>query len=553
MIAFFRLRTALILALSLALPSAVDAQIAPDAGTISRCAAVEPTWTASSIAPDPQDVTTSLAGAPLRVLTTITSSPMGTTEFYEAEYDYSGSLSADSGAARSGSVQIQLQQGSNFGATTRSEFHIAPGAYTEFNLLIADAEWTSFTVRALDSTGQPLAAANWSVASYEQDGTSPASAPNHYTRFADRLAFASSADSGFSYQDDDAVRIRFDAVTLASAVMIVLETERNAHTSVGGDFMEYMVSACAARDFSDAPASYGAPWHATGTPHRLGNAGPDTETAAQPGTDADGDDTASNDDEDGVTLPVLSQGNPATITVEASRPLAQPGYLSAWIDWNGDGDFDDAGEQVAADQNLGGDFIGIMSLAVAVPADATLARTYARFRWGSTAGQGPTAPANDGEVEDYALTILPTARLVLQKTAIIAPSSPFAYAVPGAQLIYTISVANHGAGQTDGGTLLIVDALPGDVVFHNGDPDGAGPLSDPVSFDPGTSGLSLTPASDVRFSNGTTHPATIAECNYVPAAGDDPAVRYICVTPGGTMAAGDPPPTFSLTFRGSVR
>lgn len=46
---------------------------------------------------------------------------------------------------------------------------------------------------------------------------------------------------------------------------------------------------------------------------------------------------------------------------------------------------------------------------------------HARFRWSSTAAQGPATPTKGGEAEDHALTISPTARLVLHKTALIAP------------------------------------------------------------------------------------------------------------------------------------
>ena len=52
------------------------------------------------------------------------------------------------------------------------------------------------------------------------------------------------------------------------------------------------------------------------------------------------------DDEDGVTFtsPVIP-GSTATVNVVA----AASGLLSAWLDFNGDGDWTDAGEQVFQD------------------------------------------------------------------------------------------------------------------------------------------------------------------------------------------------------------
>ena len=56
--------------------------------------------------------------------------------------------------------------------------------------------------------------------------------------------------------------------------------------------------------------------------------------------------------DDGVTFPsVLPSINPISVSVEGDG-----GYLQAWVDWNQDGDFDDAGEQIAEDlQDTDGD------------------------------------------------------------------------------------------------------------------------------------------------------------------------------------------------------
>jgi len=131
------------------------------------------------------------------------------------------------------------------------------------------------------------------------------------------------------------------------------------------------------------------------------------------------------------------------------------------------------------------------------------------------------------------------------------------YALPGEDVIYTLSVANTGTGATDTDTVFLVDPLPAEVIFFNGDIDTGGPDtypgSDPVGFIDAGSGLSFTYASDVGFATGPTAPTNFAGCSYTPLPGYDPAVTHICFNPKGAMAAGDPDPAFSVSFRAGIR
>lgn len=166
-----------------------------------------------------------------------------------------------------------------------------------------------------------------------------------------------------------------------------------------------------AHDWGDAPSSYGAPKHLLpNTSYSMGLA-PDgdiqTQNSSNGGSDGTGDDSNGIDDEEGVFIPTLIQGETARIDVSVTQPVANDGYLQAWIDWNGDGDFVDPGEQIATDQQYAGGVTGTIELPVTVPVSATTSQTFARFRWSTTAGLDESAAANDGEVEDYALTILP--------------------------------------------------------------------------------------------------------------------------------------------------
>lgn len=177
-------------------------------------------------------------------------------------------------------------------------------------------------------------------------------------------------------------------------------------TTYAGDLWYFAgVSVQDEYDYGDAPVGYGAPSHAVVAGIRLGTVAPDSEASPQHSANADGDDLNSTDDEDGVTLPTLIQGQNATIAVNVTQASANSGYLQGWIDWNGDGDFADSGEQVATNLQYGAGTTGIINIPVTVPANATSNKTYARFRWSTTTGLNSTVLASDGELEDYALTI----------------------------------------------------------------------------------------------------------------------------------------------------
>lgn len=167
----------------------------------------------------------------------------------------------------------------------------------------------------------------------------------------------------------------------------------------------------ALRDFSDAPASYGHPRHTIVSGVYLGFASPDAEITSQPTQEADGDDSRGSDDDDILSLPVLTHEQEATFTLFVK---GESGYLQAWIDFDANGRFD-VGEQIASnlqDDGTGEDATandGFIVFKITVPADATTRKTYARFRWSTMQNLDSTATADDGEVEDYALTIIASA------------------------------------------------------------------------------------------------------------------------------------------------
>ena len=78
------------------------------------------------------------------------------------------------------------------------------------------------------------------------------------------------------------------------------------------------------------------------------------------------------------------------------------GFLNAWIDFNADGDFLDAGEHIFVDTQL---TAGTNYLNFVVPSDAVDGTTFSRFRFSTYDGLSYEDLAPDGEVEDYMVQI----------------------------------------------------------------------------------------------------------------------------------------------------
>ncbi|MES1243797.1 MAG: GEVED domain-containing protein [Acidobacteriota bacterium] len=245
-------------------------------------------------------------------------------------------------------------------------------------------------------------------------------------------------------------------------------------------------------DFGDAPTGYFTSFGSNGARHLLGSAiylgaCVDSELDGQPSADADGDDLSgglstfgtcavAGDDEDGVafTTPVAT-GTTAGVTVTANAPCT----LSAWIDFNRDGDWGEADDDLFP----GGIALaaGANALTFPVPPLAGPGATAARFRCTSGGAVSFTGEAADGEVEDYALTIVLAApSLTAAKAAnLLVDQDNDGFAEAGDTIEYTVTIVNSGTGAAAGvvftdspgaGTSLVngsVTAVPGTVVLGN--------------------------------------------------------------------------------------
>ncbi|MEO8269604.1 MAG: cadherin-like domain-containing protein, partial [Aureliella sp.] len=147
--------------------------------------------------------------------------------------------------------------------------------------------------------------------------------------------------------------------------------------------------------------------HVVGSVALLGS-GISVDVDGQPKPGADGDTF-----DDGVVFGSLlaipgyfnrNVETPVTVT------LSTAGFVDAWIDFNADGDWDDPGEKVLSSaQFTAGNLTQTFMVTVpsTAPNLAVNTRTFARFRSSSVGGLIPTGLAVDGEVEDYAVTLVP--------------------------------------------------------------------------------------------------------------------------------------------------
>ncbi len=157
-------------------------------------------------------------------------------------------------------------------------------------------------------------------------------------------------------------------------------------------------------DFGDAPSDYRVLLSDDGARHTVGalflGAAVDFEADGQPSAAADGD----GDDDDGVFVIADMIAASGTSTTSSFTLISSgTGLLDAWIDFNGDGDWDNADDQIATSFVVN---TGSNTLSYTVPAGAVAGDTAARFRLSTAGGLAPTGAADDGEVEDYIVTIL---------------------------------------------------------------------------------------------------------------------------------------------------
>lgn len=118
------------------------------------------------------------------------------------------------------------------------------------------------------------------------------------------------------------------------------------------------------------------------------------------------------------------------------------------------------------------------------------------------------------------------------------------YAVPGSDVVYSITVDNTGSGPVDANTIVIIDAMPPELSYLVGS----------ATFIDNDSGLTFDPALDIAFSKAATAPANFAACTDSPTGTYDPDITFICLAPKGTMSEGTiTPSSFTIEFQAAVK
>jgi len=291
-------------------------------------------------------------------------------------------------------------------------------------------------------------------------------------------------------------------------------------------------------DYGDAPDTYSTLLASNGARHNtvfgfnLG-ATIDGDADGQPNANASGD----GSDEDGVTLPSpLITNTTANVTVSASAS----GKIDAWVDFNNNGSFGDAGEKVFNNVSV---VAGNNTLSFPVPNGATPSFTFARFRFSSVGGLSFNGSAADGEVEDYQVQIVNT------QFSINDPSVNEGNA-GATNLVFTVTRSNNASACSvnyaiTGGTATTADndyqvLAAGTLNFTAG-----GSLTAPITVVVnGDTKVELNETVDITLSAPVN--GTILDGSGTGTITNDDAATITITNP--TVTEGDTPNTVTATF-----
>jgi hypothetical protein len=252
---------------------------------------------------------------------------------------------------------------------------------------------------------------------------------------------------------------------------------------------------------------------------------PDAESEAFQSPGADGDDNNGSDDEDGLVDPVgdlnLLVGETPTVDVQVTNNSGAASTLYGWIDYNGDGLFDNAIERALV-AVADGSTDATLTLTFPVVPAGFVGDTYARFRLSTDAAAAdPTGAVGDGEVEDYAAQI--HAQVIVGSRRIFYDESYWDGGIAGANTTGGPedngddgAIATGKSALLPGGTATSANWTSYDKGINGIMVDVAG-LADPVAID--TSDDTGTVGSYFRFTYGNDNQPYGADG--VPGGGDD--------------------------------
>lgn len=138
---------------------------------------------------------------------------------------------------------------------------------------------------------------------------------------------------------------------------------------------------------------------------------------------------------------------------------------------------------------------------------------------------------------------------VAMASQVFAPAPGNGFFTPGNDVLLTTTVSNTGTGSTDADSIFVVIRIDPAHAFHNAATPALGGV---IGFQSGAPGLTLTPGTDLRYSNSAAPPTSFAQCTYTPAAGYDPQVRHVCLNPKGSLPSGAPQGQFTVRLRARI-
>jgi large repetitive protein len=233
-----------------------------------------------------------------------------------------------------------------------------------------------------------------------------------------------------------------------------------------------------ARDYGDAPSPYPTLASSNGANHgfdpklRLG-LNLDFEPNGLPDATASGDDNVGTldtnllviDDEEGVVFarPIVKNDTNNLARVTVTNTTGGTAYVSGWVDFNRDGDWEDFGEKILSDVSV--TTSGRNDYRFSAPAGVVAGPTFARFRLSPIQGIGSTGAADSGEVEDYLVSIFDSEKYAFDDTASVARNSTnnvidvqandYMRTVPGESAsITSVSQGSSGGTVTHDGSLV---------------------------------------------------------------------------------------------------
>lgn len=143
--------------------------------------------------------------------------------------------------------------------------------------------------------------------------------------------------------------------------------------------------------------------------------------------------------DDGVVPPSSFDATPGENYTLGNIKCSGTGFISGWIDWNGNGEFDAGEKSDTVACPVGSD----AELSWTVPADAKTGASFMRLRIAADASEiaSPTGMSMTGEVEDYAIDVL-LPELDIEKSSTATEDSRV-----GDTVTYTVTATN--VGQSD--------------------------------------------------------------------------------------------------------